>query len=73
MIGSDRELLEDVVYGDTSAIDPYVDVPKMRRIFERYAASPATQDEDAFTIFLVVTLATWIRGMSVEKQKAAAC
>jgi asparagine synthase (glutamine-hydrolysing) len=56
-----RETIEAVIRDDAAAIGRYVDVPAVRAAYQRYAAQPMQRQRDALAVFLVVTLALWLR------------
>jgi asparagine synthase (glutamine-hydrolysing) len=55
-------ILEESILGDTSRIEPYVDVPALRAAYQRFCSRPMqSSDADIFTILVTVTLARWLR------------
>lgn len=58
----ERELLDEVIIGDSRVIERYVDLPVLRTIYQRFLSEPVlSKDNDLFAIFLSVTLAVWLR------------
>jgi hypothetical protein len=58
---SERETLEEVIVTAPRAIAPYVDLARLRGIYQRYTARPMQADDEALTIYGVVVLALWLR------------
>jgi asparagine synthase (glutamine-hydrolysing) len=55
-----RELVAEVVLEHPAILEDYVDVERLRRTYDRYAARPM-READALTIYRAVVLALWLR------------
>ena len=66
LVAQDRSLLEEVVHGDPSVLEEYVDIPALRRTYDRYVSQP-TSERDALSVYSAVVLALWL-----QKAKLAA-
>ena len=66
LVAHDRTLVEEVVLGQPGALGEYVDIPALRRIYQRYLAEP-TSDAHALTVYCAVVLTLWL-----QRTKAAA-
>jgi asparagine synthase (glutamine-hydrolysing) len=58
---SERTTLEEVIVKDPQTIAPYVDLPRLRGVYQRYAARPTQADDEALTVYGAVVLALWLR------------
>jgi asparagine synthase (glutamine-hydrolysing) len=58
-----QEIIEKTIGGDTKykRIEEYVDLAASRAAYERYKATPILKDDEAFSLFLVVALSSWLR------------
>ncbi len=54
----DKDTLERVLETEAKAIDEFVNVKALSRLYQRYTRSPT--NADAMTLFMAVTLAAWI-------------
>lgn len=57
----EQETLEEVILKNPQLIEEYVDVPALRAAYQRYISQPIRREEDAFNVFMAVTLALWLR------------
>ena len=60
MLTFERELLNELVYSGSDVVAPYVDVGTLRQQFAR-SLSPARTDATFNVVWLVVSLALWLR------------
>ena len=60
LLDNDRNLLAEIVLDQPGMIDEYVDVPTLRRTYDRYLADPGSE-ADALTIFNAVVLGLWLQ------------
>ena len=56
-----RQILEDVILNDSKIIEEYADVPALRTAYHRYRSQPLKTSDDSGNVFLLVTLALWLR------------
>jgi len=61
LLERDRSVLEEVIFSDTSALEPYVDVAALQRAYHAYDANPLNRHTDSVTIFAAVNLGVWLR------------
>jgi len=66
LLDCDRALLDDVILHDPFVIEQYVDVPALRRVYQRYISRPT--GEDALVVYGAVTLALWLRKGNLAAQ-----
>lgn len=57
----EQETLEQVILKNSQLIEDYVDVPALRAAYQRYVSHPLNREDDAFNVFMVVTLALWLQ------------
>jgi asparagine synthase (glutamine-hydrolysing) len=57
----EQEMIEEVILKNPQLIEDYVNIPGLRAAYQRYASQPIQREEDAFNVFMVVTLALWLR------------
>ncbi len=56
-----RPALERVILGDARIIEPFIDLPALRAVYERFASQPMQSlDCDLFTILSAYTLVIWL-------------
>jgi asparagine synthase (glutamine-hydrolysing) len=60
LLTHDRQLLEEVILAQPDAIEEYVDIRGLRRVYARYVAQP-TSEPDALTVYSTVVLALWLQ------------
>jgi asparagine synthase (glutamine-hydrolysing) len=56
----DRPLIKDVVFSGVRRLEQYVDVTAVQEAYRRWEAEPLRRQQEAFTLFTVTTLATWL-------------
>ena len=57
----EQKMIEEVILKNPQLIEDYVNIPGLRAAYQRYASQPIQREEDAFNVFMVVTLALWLR------------
>jgi asparagine synthase (glutamine-hydrolysing) len=60
LLGNDRNLLTEVILDQPGVIEEYVDVPALRRAYDRYVTQPGSQ-ADALTVYGAVMLGLWLQ------------
>jgi asparagine synthase (glutamine-hydrolysing) len=60
LLEKDGSLLAEMVLDQAGVIDEYVDVPALRRAYDRYVAEPGSE-ADALTVFNAVVLGLWLQ------------
>lgn len=60
LLGNDRNLLTEVILEQPGVIEEYVDVPALRRAYDRYVTQPGSQ-ADALTVYGAVMLGLWLQ------------
>lgn len=60
LLAQDRSLLEGIVLEDPGIVEEYVDVPALRRAYDRYVSQP-TSEADALTVYAAVVLGLWLQ------------
>jgi asparagine synthase (glutamine-hydrolysing) len=68
LLGHDRGLLDDVILNDPQVIEDFVDVSALREVYRRCVSQPVS-DDDAMTIYGVVTLALWLRRAQLTREE----
>ncbi|MEI7827679.1 MAG: asparagine synthase-related protein, partial [Euryarchaeota archaeon] len=58
LLVNDRALIEGVLADPPQRLEQYIDVPRLRQTFQRYAACPTAPD--AMTLWNAVSLALWL-------------
>jgi asparagine synthase (glutamine-hydrolysing) len=59
LLDYDRALMDEIILYDPSLIEEYVDVPALRRVYERYISQRTSKD--ALVVYGAITLALWLR------------
>ncbi|OGW51564.1 MAG: hypothetical protein A2Y81_08975, partial [Nitrospirae bacterium RBG_13_43_8] len=62
-----KEALEEVILSKAQIIEKYVDMPAFRESFYRFARQPLHREQEALTVYGVVTLALWLQDMSLTQ------
>jgi asparagine synthase (glutamine-hydrolysing) len=60
LLAQDGDLLRDVVREQSGVLEDYVDIPALRRAYDRYVAQP-TLEADALTVYSAAVLALWLQ------------
>jgi asparagine synthase (glutamine-hydrolysing) len=60
LLSNDRNILTEVIFDHPGALDEYVDIPALRRAYDRYVAQPLSQ-ADALTVHGAVVLGLWLQ------------
>jgi asparagine synthase (glutamine-hydrolysing) len=63
LLDVDRELLDEVILHDPKAIEQYVQIPALRKAYQRYISHPTAAD--AVVVYGAVTLALWLRNVNL--------
>jgi asparagine synthase (glutamine-hydrolysing) len=66
LLDADRALLDDVILHDPQIIEPYVDVPALRTVYQRYLSQPTGGEPTV--VYGAVTLALWLRNINLAPQ-----
>jgi asparagine synthase (glutamine-hydrolysing) len=65
-----REQVEDVIFRDPQALEPYVNLPVLRKIYDRFlVSSEAMRPEELIALWQIVTLGHWLRSVTEFKQR----
>jgi asparagine synthase (glutamine-hydrolysing) len=59
LLDYDRALMDEIILYDPSLIEQYVDVPTLRRVYERYISQQTSKA--ALVVYGAITLALWLR------------
>jgi asparagine synthase (glutamine-hydrolysing) len=62
----EQETLKAVILNNSPLIEDYVNIPALRTAYQRYASQPLHREADAFNIFMVVTLALWLKQTNLD-------
>ena len=57
----ERKRLEELFFTDATIIGPYVDLQKLRDMYEQFIRSPQSSSQQALVLFQVAGLASWLR------------
>jgi asparagine synthase (glutamine-hydrolysing) len=60
LLSNDRNVLTEVIFAHPGALEEYVDIPALRRAYDRYVAHPLLQ-ADALTVHGAVVLGLWLQ------------
>ena len=60
LLGNDRNLLAEMVSGQSGVLEDYVDFSALRRAYDRCGSEPVA-DADALTVFAAVALGLWLQ------------
>lgn len=60
MLLHERHRIENALYGEPSRIAPYVDLPKLRETYRRYASGGNYAEYDVWQLMVTVSLASWL-------------
>jgi asparagine synthase (glutamine-hydrolysing) len=60
LLEKDKSLLAEIVIEQPGVIEEYVDVPALRRTYDRFVAQPGSE-ADALTVFGAVVLGLWLQ------------
>ena len=60
LLGNDRNLLAEMVTGQSGVIEEYVDLSALRRAYDRCGSEPVAE-ADALTVFAAVVLGLWLQ------------
>jgi asparagine synthase (glutamine-hydrolysing) len=63
----DKALLERVIYDDSGYIEPYVDLTRLRTLFEQYSANPMKNGRNADPIYGAVNLSLWLEYSGISR------
>ncbi len=66
LLDRDRDIVDDVLMRDPSDIEPYVDLPAIRKAYEAYNRNPLRSHDTSMNIFSAVNLAVWLRTAGVR-------
>ena len=61
LLSLNRELLDQVVLGDSGSIKAYVDLNALHSSHNRLVSGGKVKDEDIMAVWRAVTLALWLR------------
>lgn len=64
LLDKDRPLLEEIIVGQPGVIEEYVDVPALRRVYDRFVARPASET-DALVVYGAAVLGLWLQRAKV--------
>lgn len=56
----EQKILDEVILQTPHLIESYVDISELQAAYQRYTAQPLRREQDAFNIYLAVTLALWL-------------
>jgi len=60
LLSNDWNVLTEVILAHPGALEEYVDIPALRRAYDRYVAHPLLQ-ADALTVHGAVVLGLWLQ------------
>lgn len=66
LLDRDRQLLDSVIFGDASELEPYVNISSMRQAYEAYSQSPLARHDESVNLFSAVNLAIWLKTAGVR-------
>lgn len=64
LLALEKDSIEQVVFNNCGEIEPYIDLPAVRKAYHRHLSHPTT--DDAYTIWKAATLALWLRMSGVS-------
>ena len=66
LLTHEREILDRTVFQNTDVIKDYVDLSSLQSLYEQYKNNPMGNNNDAFTLLLVVNLSLWLQVSGLE-------
>lgn len=66
LLDQDRPLLNEFLLGDSTELEPYVDLGSIRDAYRLYEANPLRCHDESFNIFTSVNLAIWLRTSGIR-------
>lgn len=64
LLSLEKDSIEQVIFNHCLEIEPYIDLPAIRKAYHRHLDHPTT--DDAYTIWKAATLALWLRTSGVS-------
>jgi asparagine synthase (glutamine-hydrolysing) len=67
LLNKEQATLEDVLFGNSLAIEKYISIPVLQQAYHCYQAKPLLRGKEALIINKVVLLALWLRNLALSQ------
>jgi asparagine synthase (glutamine-hydrolysing) len=61
LLNYETETLEEVILHNPGVVEPYVDLPALQSVYQRFRAQAVKEDSDAMVVYAVAVLSRWLQ------------